>query len=128
MPVAAAPTRANVEDALPLFIMYASNAAEHAARLDAAQRKTLADIVYGALGSLFDEKREPRGSPLRRGLELLLQIDAEGVRPGELGAYYSLLFSVLVTAQIYVSGIQVIRMSLAPLYGLARASLKLLTA
>jgi hypothetical protein len=125
LPTALEPTRQNIEDALPLFIMYASNASENAAAVDPAVRRRLAEIVYGAFSSLLAERREPVSSPIARGVTLLSSIDSGHYRlPSDLGAYYSLLFAVLVVAQIYVSGAPVMRMSLYPLYGLERASLQ----
>jgi len=121
--VAAEPTRANIEDALPLFIMYVGNAAEHAAGVSYEARTYIATHVYGELHGVLDKRGEAERSPLRRGLSLMAEVEARGAPPADLGAYYSLLFSVVTVVQIYVSGMPVMRMSLAPLYGLARASL-----
>lgn len=123
VPAAMELSRQVIEDALPLFIMYASNAAENASILGGEERGRLVATVYGALAETLQSRREAARSPIMRGVARLREIDSEG-EPRDLGAYYSLLFAVLVTVQVYVSGLPVMRLGLAPLYSLARASLE----
>lgn len=127
VPTALEPKADVVEDALPLFIMYAHNAAEEASRGGQAVRERLPGLVYGALRGFLAEKGEKETSTLMKGLEVLRRSDEEGLSRGErLGPLYSLLFAVLVAAQIYASGVPVMRLSLAPLYALARRSIEAL--
>jgi len=118
-PLALQPSRSSVEDTLPLFIMYAHNAAENASILQGETRRRLVDTVYGELRWAL--RREPQGSPVVRGLEALRRLDLVG--GGEPGARYSLALAVAVVAEAYASGRPVVRLSLAPLYALARFSL-----
>lgn len=127
VPTALEPRADVVEDALPLFIMYAHNAAEEAAAGAPALRTRLPGLVYSALRGFLAEKGEKESSTVMRGLEVLRRSDEEGLSRGErLGPLYSLLFAVLVTAQIYASGVPVMRLSLAPLYALAKRSIEAL--
>ena len=113
-----------IEDALPLFIMYVSNAAEEALRAEDRLRPRLPPVVYGVLRGFLREKREPQGSPISRALSFLEEAEAAGKHVNDIGAYYSLFFAAVVVAQVYASGMPVMRLSLAPLYGLAKSSLE----
>jgi hypothetical protein len=122
VPTALEPKKDTVEDALPLFIMYASNAADAAAAGEDRLRPRLPVLVYRVLEELLAEKREPPASPIRRGIALLRRLEEEAADVEDLGAYYSLVFAVAVVVQVYASGVPVMRLSLAPLYALARAA------
>ncbi len=127
VPAALEPRADVIEDALPLFIMYVHNAAEEAAKGGPVVRRRLPRLVYGALRGFLAEKGEKETSTLMRGLEVLQRSDEEGLSAGgRLGPLYSLLFAVLVAAQIYASGVPVMRLGLAPLYALAKRSIEAL--
>ena len=124
VPVASAPSE-GFEDALPLFIMYVDNAARSLEALGPAAVQ-VAELVYGELTGFLREKGEKPASPIMRGVSVLRRAETGegGCQDGRgLGAFYSLLFAVLVVAQVYASGLPVMRLSLAPLYALARSSI-----
>ncbi|NOZ89385.1 MAG: hypothetical protein GXO15_05610 [Crenarchaeota archaeon] len=121
-----------VADSLPLFIMYVHNGVE-AVEPYAERLGKLPGMVYGALRGILASRREPRGSPMSRAVGFLEELERRlvdggcGVPEGELGPLYSLFFAVAVVSYIYASGMQVLRLALAPFYGLARSSLERLT-
>lgn len=132
IPSALEPKADVIEDALPLFIMYLHNAAEAAAP-HYGRLAELPRLVYEPLEELLREKREPPNSPMKAAVETLKRNDEKASQrepypAADLGPLYSLAYTVAVVAYAYASSMQVMRLTLAQYYRLARASLRALEA